>query len=152
MLIRVLVAVLTLLGPLPVRFCTCGAAWERSEPVCSSATPPTVTKHCRCSYVTASLVPLDGEAAEKAPTHLGVASPKHPHEPAHTPDCPAISSQIVREVATPTQQPILPHVDEAALVGSVIAFDLDAPDVTYSAFHIVPLSAPRYLTLRVLRI
>jgi hypothetical protein len=88
MLIRLLVAVLALVGPLPLRVCTCAA----STPAQSA---PAKVKKCRC----ADCGPVaDAAARDTSPTPCEAAPQSNPHD--H--DCPAVNPRPgARDIGTP---------------------------------------------------
>ncbi len=107
MLIRLLVVVLTLVGPMPFRVCTCAAglptqtAAERPAPAIPAATKP-----CGCQHDSVRAVPVD-EAAP-APAHTDSRSDSSdptggtPHQDRHERDCPAANpTPVVRDAVTP---------------------------------------------------
>lgn len=107
MLIRLLVVVLTLVGPMPFRVCTCAAgppvqtAADRPAPA-----TPAATKSCGCQHDSVRAVP--GDAATPAPAHTDSHSDTSdptgdtPHQDRHERDCPATNpTPVVRDAVTP---------------------------------------------------
>ncbi len=101
MLIRLLVVVLTLVGPMPFRVCTCAAAppiqTAAADPV---ATPPKATtkKSCGCRSSSTHAAPPHAHAdCAASPT----SDTRHPDR--HESDCPATDpSPVVRDAVAPT--------------------------------------------------
>ena len=108
MLIRLLVAVLTLVGPMPFRVCTCAASAPAQQPAGAPApAAPAKVKKCRCADC--------GPAADTAaPGGTGSAKceaalPSAPHDR----DCPAVNPRPVVRDAGPTPVPDIPTDDGA---------------------------------------
>lgn len=84
MLIRLLLVVLTVVGPMPFRVCTCAAA---PTPAPVDEEPPVQFKSCHCSHAdhAETTVPDERDArAAKCSDDLPA--------PAHERDCPAVTS------------------------------------------------------------
>lgn len=105
MLIRLLVVVLTLVGPLPFRVCTCAAAvpaqTAAGEPIPARPTAAT-RKACGCDHGTAHPAPV----RQVAPPHVhaddSAPSRDAPHPDRHESDCPAANPfPVVRDAVTP---------------------------------------------------
>ena len=105
MLIRLLVVVLTLVGPMPFHVCTCAA----TLPVQTAAADPapvrtTTKKSCGCESRSAHSAPV----RQVAPPHVHSvcdSSPTGdtPHQTRHERDCPATNpTPVVRDAVTPT--------------------------------------------------
>lgn len=97
MVIRLLVAVLTLVGPMPFRVCTCAASAPAQSPADKhSPAPPAKVKKCRC----ADCGPASGTAApaHSDPIKCEAEPPSTPHDS----DCPAVNPRVfVRDAGTP---------------------------------------------------
>lgn len=90
MLVRLLIALLMLAGPLPVRFCTCSASSDRSVQACEPTQEAQPTKRtCGCKHREHSEpdVAPDQHDADRA---AGTCTPLTQHEP----DCPAVRPQL----------------------------------------------------------
>ena len=150
MLVRLLVAVLMLTGPLPVRACTCAAVTGSPHLPGTPApdTPPDQVKGCGCSHRAAE----DGVSppAETGGGGDRVATPTHPDR--HDRDCPAVQPRpVVSAVLTPAADlPADPGVGLFVPVESPISAK---PGVTS---HVrpapVPPAVPLYLSTLSLRI
>lgn len=116
MLVRLLLAVLMLTGPLPVRVCTCAAASAPVAPTAGAvAQPSTPEKGCRCGHRTATPADADSDldrgsgrcaacsASDRAPAHDG-----------HERDCPALNPRVVLP-AVQTGVTDLPAYGDASL-------------------------------------
>ncbi|MBA4189382.1 MAG: hypothetical protein C0467_15405 [Planctomycetaceae bacterium] len=83
---RLLVIVLTLMGPLPVRVCTCAA----TPSTCTDPSCPTLTKVKSCSCVHHHDAAEESEATETTEaTAKGVVA-SHTHPPEHQSGCPTV--------------------------------------------------------------
>lgn len=105
MLIRLLVVVLTLVGPMPFRVCTCAAglptqtAAERPAPV-----TPAATKPCGCQHESVRAVSVDADAPAHTDSHSDSSDPtgSTSHPDRHERDCPATNpTPVVRDAVTP---------------------------------------------------
>ena len=101
MLSRVLVAVLTLVGPMPFRVCTCAARHPAPTPTREVAPVRTPNKSCRCTHCT----PVKAVAVSRTVSEQRVLESVRPGESApangHERDCPAANpSSPVRDAAT----------------------------------------------------
>lgn len=104
MLVRMLIVVLMLAGPNPVRDCTCAAA-DRIPSGQTDTTSP-VQESRRCSCRSSSKVDLNSKATESHVRtlvdsgHDHTDSDRNPHER----DCPAINPEpVVSAVSTPIE-------------------------------------------------
>lgn len=136
MLLRLLVAVLMLVGPLPLRVCTCAASTPAAP-----ATTPTTVKKCRC----ADCHPVtDTATRDTGPTHCEAASPSAPHD--H--DCPAVNPRpVVRDLGTPPV-PGTP-IDAASVAPEPLTLTVALVPVGFERAH-APRT-PLYITFLVLR-
>ena len=153
MLIRVLVAVLTLLGPVPLRVCTCAASAVPSpEPARLVAPTPASVKTCRCSHSTGGTGKADRAAHPELPRPIRVVTPGHSHNDGHAPDCQMVSPRpVVRDSVTVPPAFDLSQAD-AELPATIFASHSRAPSRQGMALPSVAHSVPLYLTLLVLRI
>jgi hypothetical protein len=96
MLIRLLVVVLTVVGPVPFRVCTCAASPPAQTP--TDATAPAVpapAKTCRCGHssTTKGTNPTDRDARVSAGTQAHPCGDSH-----HDRDCPVVNpGTLVRD-------------------------------------------------------
>ena len=157
MLIRLLVVVLTLVGPMPFRVCTCAAGLpaqttaDRPAPV-----TPAATKPCGCQHDSVRAVSVETVAPAPAHTdsHSDDSAPTGdtPRQDRHERDCPATNpAPVVRDAVTP------PSVDAPTDdVGSVPAVWVQ-PSQLLTTSSIVCRAAPRasklplYITLLSIR-
>ena len=107
MVARLLLVLLTLVGPLPVRVCTCAASPTTcADPTCPSAparAPERKTCGCGHSHHDDAAVVSQAEAAgDCEPAHLPAAGVAHQHPPAHQPDCPATQVRAAPTATVPT--------------------------------------------------
>jgi hypothetical protein len=122
MVARLLLVLLTLAGPLPVRVCTCAASPTTcTDPTCpSSPTPAPERKTCGCGHSHHAESAGEHRAelvGDCEPAHLPAAGVAHQHPPVHQPDCPATQIQIraaptatVPTTAGPPDEPAAPFV------------------------------------------
>jgi hypothetical protein len=105
MLVRLLIAVLMLTGPTPVRVCTCAASARPSAPVEPPLSQPVPEgKTCGCAH-RAKASAESTATIDKAPTHDhartdGVTGHSHPDR--HDRDCPAVNPRPVVSAAVLT--------------------------------------------------
>ncbi len=111
---RLLVIVLTLVGPLPFRICTCAATpITCSDPSCPTA--PKV-KSCSCGHHHDSAE--EAEATETTETPVeGVAS-NHTHPPEHQSSCPTV---LPRPAADAMGQTQASDITQEAVPESIVA-------------------------------
>ena len=100
MLIRLLVAVLTVVGPTPFRVCTCAASVPARQPAELPAPPvaavPAV-KTCRCGHGAAAKHTPPVKRTARAHADCGESHP-NPHDR----DCPAVNpAPAARDTGTP---------------------------------------------------
>lgn len=148
MLVRLLVAVLMLTGPLPVRLCTCAAAAGTPPPSIGFSVPESIQRAtgCGCGHGTA-----DGTPAETATDQDCVAEPAGP--PAqHDHDCPAVNPRpTVSAVLTPAAD--LPADPGVGLFEPVELSVSNCPGASSQARPaFCYLAVPLYLSLLSLRI
>lgn len=148
MLVRLLVAVLTLVGPLPSRACTCAAGHaDHSPDAGAAATPPPGEACCRAHH------PPTGGAGS-TPEANGPALACDAHQSAeHERDCPAANPrpllrEAVSQPATSTPSDDFDAATAVAWAGSPLA--IDAPAAFSSERPRAPKN-PLYLTLLSLR-
>lgn len=92
---RLLVIVLTLVGPMPFRVCTCAAApTVCRDPGCPVA--PKV-KSCSCGHHHEAAAEVE---SDEAGTGGGAAT--HAHPPEHKSSCPAVQARPVADAAVPS--------------------------------------------------
>ena len=153
MLIRVLVAVLTLLGPMPLRVCTCAASAVPS-PELVRPSAPAPAKSCRCNHSATSTRPV-GHAVRsglsKPAGSVGAADDSRGR--GHAPGCPAISPRtVVRDlIAVPLPVDASP-ADAAGLPTAMVTSPAHTPNREGRAVRAIVPSAPLYLSLLVLRL
>jgi hypothetical protein len=140
MLIRLLVVLLTLVGPMPLRVCTCAA----SSPALASPPAP-APKTCRCTHCPPAKAPAPFAACAVAPhTHDEPASHQHDR------DCPAANPRpLVRDAGTPSVSAAPTDCGPAHAVGIELlplAHDFAAPSERAHAPRI-----PLYLAFLSLR-
>ena len=148
MLVRLLVAVLMLTGPLPVRVCTCAAATGTPQAATGVPAPeasPERVKGCGCGHRVA-----DGETPEAAVGGNRVGTPTPPDR--HDRDCPAVNPRpVVSAVLTPVAD--LPDDPGVGLFEPVELPVSNRPGNTSQARPAsAPLAVPLYLSLLSLRI
>jgi len=90
---RLLVIVLTLLGPLPMRVCTCTA----TPSVCSDPSCPTApaVKSCPCGHHHDSAE--ESEVTETTATVVEGVAVSHSHPPEHQSGCPTVQPRPVAD-------------------------------------------------------
>lgn len=98
MLIRLLVVLLTLVGPMPFRVCTCAASVPGQTPAdASTPATPVAGKTCRCGH---NALPKGTAPAGDARAHAADCDGSHPNP--HERDCPAANpAPAVRDAGTP---------------------------------------------------
>lgn len=107
MLVRLLLAVLTMAGPMPVGVCTCAAARGPTVPPARVAAvqTPVAAKSCGCNRHAADEA---SPAADAAPHHAdGCVEQSTRHDP-HARDCPAVNPGSATPAAAPTSDADLP--------------------------------------------
>jgi hypothetical protein len=151
MLVRVLIAVLMLAGPNPVRDCTC-AAFDRIPDAQTDTTAP-AQKPSRCACRTNSSVDLNSKTTESRDREL--VDSGHDHSDSdhhqHERDCPAINpepvvsafSTPIEDVAIPLDALPFPWIESHDRVTAIIAFQ------PASRRHVG--SVPLYISLLTLR-
>ena len=152
MLIRILVAVLTLVGSLPLRVCTCAATTVPTPaPVRMVVATPTHSKHCHCNHSTKGIVKAE-RAAHPELSKPVCGTPHHSHGNGHAPDCQSVSPQpVVRDAAT-VPSAVEQSQADVELPAMMIAAPSHASHQERIALASVGQSVPRYLSLLVLRI
>lgn len=146
MLIRLLVAVLMLVGPLPFRVCTCAASAPAQTPTDIPSSVPAQVKKCRCvdcGPAVNTTTPRDA-----GPSKCEAAPPS----PTHERDCPAVNpNPVVRDASVPTV-PDVPTDD--GLVWVTVPTEhlaiAGAPTCSKSERHHAP-KLPLFITLLTLR-
>jgi hypothetical protein len=97
MLVRLLVAVLTLVGPMSFRACTCAAAHAHASEGTSAPDAHPDGKTCRCTHHTSA---DDTRSTDRAAT---AESDGEGHPAQHERDCPAANpAPVVREAVPQT--------------------------------------------------
>lgn len=158
MLIRLLVVVLTLVGPMPFRACTCAARVPAQAPAGEPAPLPAPTpKRCGCEHDTPPAAPAQSGGTTSAHSdggsddsgHTGGTPHRDRHEQdRHERDCPATDpSPVVRDAVTPS------GVDAPLACVEPVAVALGRT-LHLSSAHVAPRIAqprapklPLYLTL-----
>lgn len=127
---RLLIIVLTLLGPLPIRVCTCAAAPVTcSDPTCPTA-PKVVT--CSCGHHHAS---DEVEATETTGSTADGIAVSHTHPPEHHSSCPTVQA---RPTADAMGQPDVHDVSPDTTLESIPT----ATDPFFSPRYPIKLSVP----------
>lgn len=148
MLVRLLVAVLMLTGPLPVRFCTCAAATGCPSPSTefSIPEPPQRSTGCGCERGATDKPAADTSTGQ----HRGAATNDAPVQ--HDRGCPAVNPR-------PTVSAVLtPAADLPADLGLGLFDPVELPSCNQSRAAFLarqfspPLAVPLYLSLLSLRI
>jgi len=123
MAIRLLVAMLMLVGPLPRRICTCAAVEAHEQSESASADLPDDDGHCG-----------------------------HSHGPGHSPDCPAVNAQSAAPEAISTSAPVVPS-DPVWPASSPIPtiFHFDGTPFVPAAPSVIARQLPLYITFVSLR-
>lgn len=100
MLFRLLIAVLTLVGPIPLRVCTCAAGHMAHTPDAeNSQAAISADEHNCCSHHTAS---NEAPASDNLLSHVVGAEREATHPAQHDRDCPVANQQLViREAVAP---------------------------------------------------
>lgn len=142
MLIRLLVAVLTLVGPTPFRACTCAASVPAQTPGDMAPTTPVKVKKCRCAGC--------GPAAtvgDTGPTQCQAASHSAPHER----DCPAVNPHpVVGEPGVPST-PDVPTDEGTACAPTPVELPTPAVGPAFASERPHGPRVPLYITFRALR-
>lgn len=155
MLVRLLVAVLMLMGPNPVRFCTCTASASPLIPTHESLAPevtPAPSKSgcgCRSKSPPNSSRGENGEGKhDRTNTQENHPdSDRHPHDPS----CPAVTAQPV-VAAIPTPAPDAPaDCDCAFLTWAEPANDRPVGLADPADSHLRTRSVPLYISFLTLR-
>lgn len=144
MVTRLLVVLLTLVGPLPFRACTCAATpTVCNDPRCPAAPAP---KPCSCGH---HHEPADEDTdAADIPDALAAS---HTHPPEHQSGCPSTQVRPTADMA--------PGQGHESPVAPSVGWLLTAPDHTFSIRNVTDLRAhppraparPLYITLLTLR-
>jgi hypothetical protein len=108
MLSRLFVVMLTLVGPLPFRVCTCAA----TPTVCNDpACPAAPAKTCSCGHHH-DQAEEDADDAADASRHSDEAlTTNHTHPPEHQPGCPTTQVRAANDLTVPAPKPT-PHAAE----------------------------------------
>lgn len=156
MLLRLLLAVLTVTGSIPVRLCTCAAAVSTSLSANSPAAEPPAaeSKGCACRHRTHQSESVPTEARENAPSGDSRKSAEHPTKPSHDKDCPAVSPRPTVSATAPS-----PATDAPSDADAVLHFVGDERSLTgpRHAARLAPThhsrgTLPLYLSLLSIRI
>jgi len=113
--VRLLVAVLMLTGPMPVRVCTCAAAAHPAVPAEQPLPQPSPEAKSRGCGHRAKANAESAFTSDKTQTHSHVqpdAATGHSHPDRHDRDCPAVNPRPVVTAAVPTPAPDAP-IDHA---------------------------------------
>ena len=155
MLVRLLVAVLMLTGPMPVRVCTCAASARPAVPAEQPLPQPSPeSKACGCGH-RAKAGDKSTAAADTAQAHGQVqrdGATGHSHPNRHDRDCPAVHARPVVSAAVQTPVPDAP-ADHA--LGVAARFETPPGGVRPVRFPLeaqpAPSAVPLYLSLCNLR-
>lgn len=153
MLVRLLVAVLMLAGPNPVRFCTCAASASPLTPthesLATGATPAPTKSGCGCRSKSLPDSPqgVNDESERDRTSSRENHSDRHPHDP----NCPAVTAQPVA-AAIPTPASDAPtDCDCAFLVWAEPANDRPVGVADPADSHLRTRTVPLYISLLTLR-
>jgi hypothetical protein len=152
MLLRLLLAVLMLAGPVPVRFCTCAAS--ATPPVSAevpASQPLPETTACGCSHRAkqADTTSSDTDSAHAHVKPEGISGKTHPGE--HDRECPAVKPRVAISDAVLT-----PGTDAPADAGFSLSVAVALPaggNALRSTikFQTITPSVPLFITLLTLR-
>jgi hypothetical protein len=156
MLVRSLLVLLMLTGPMPVRECTCATATKPTS-------PPTFAPHnedgwghghthCKASTNCSPLQAFQAtEFAVKSPVN---DSHNHSHPVQHHPDCPAITPGVAAVQAVSPTVPVIPVESDGGHSTVVKRFDTLTPAHSGRRFISRPAARPipLYLSLLTLQI
>ncbi len=121
MLVRLLIAVLMLTGPMPVRVCTCAASARPAVPVEQLLPQPSPeSKACGCGH--RAKANAESTIPDKSQAHRHVQSDGatgHSHPDRHDRDCPAVNPRPVVSTAVPTPAPDAPTDHAVSLTARV---------------------------------
>lgn len=156
MLVRLLLAVLTVMGPTPVRVCTCAVAARAPQAPAKGSlaeSPPEGSRACGCGHrATAQESPrtADPSTAKECGTLTVDSPPSQPDR--HDRDCPAVNScSVVSAVVTPVVA-----IPADACDGLFVLVELPASDRLGVSERVsptfAPFAIPLYLSLLSLRI
>jgi hypothetical protein len=150
MLIRLLVVVLTLVGPMPFRVCTCAAGQstrQSTRPVTPKTlkTAPPERKKCCCGHHTRAHSTIGNTTGRE----VSAVERTHSHDPVpHERDCPA-ANPLVRDTGAP---PVTDAPNNCAAAQAVAGTDsLFARVLAPPSDHPHPPRLPLYLTFLSLR-
>lgn len=117
MLIRLLVAVLMLVGPMPFRVCTCAASVPVAYPTDTLTSPaPVKARTCGCANHEPAKGTLSTEHDARATADAGTRSCGESHSNRHERDCPTVTPRPLAGEA------VAPPVPESA--DSSVSLDL----------------------------
>lgn len=158
MLVRLLIAVLMLMGPMPVRLCTCAAA-RPSAPAdqsrLSGGLPTPDAKGCGCRTKSNAASGLDADEAscrQQPSARDAGGGHSQPDKPQHDRNCPAVNPAPVVVAAVPSPAADVPAGDDFSLP---LWVELDGGEnarvVCQTERHQVFRSVPLYISLLTLR-
>jgi hypothetical protein len=155
MLVRLLIAVLMLAGPLPGRVCTCAAAARPSaqadQALPSPWSPAAEAKGCGCR-TKSDLSPRPDAAQARCCDHSAGAGHSHPDRVPHDRDCPAVNPAPAVAAAVPSPAAEEPAGGDLGLPCRVEPADGgDGRVVTRFERRPVCRSVPLYISLLTLR-
>lgn len=133
MIVRALVAVMTLVGAVPFRVCTCGAAHHYHH---ADAPPP------------APQPQPEGVAHQQSAALSPNERPPHYH---HDPDCHAVKPRPAMSLAVPAALVEMPDADFTGTATVEPPQPLIAPGHAATAARPPPRARPLFLTLQVFR-
>ena len=139
MLIRLLVAVLALVGPLPLRVCTCAASVP-TRPA-RAATAPATVKKCRCA---GCRPPAAATTRDTGPVRCEAPPPPTTHDR----DCPAVNP---RPVARDSAAPAAPDAPAESAAPTAESVPLTSASVPIEFERTRAPRTPLYITFLALR-
>jgi hypothetical protein len=146
MLVRLLVAVLTLVGPVPLSACTCAAGQSGHSSALRGSPTTHATQSCRCAHY---------GSPDAASTHKVVDSGAGCEEPGqpvqHERDCPAVSPGSVVRQAVPQPTTEVPIDNGTACAGVFWVPSLGTAAALSPSERPAAPKNPLYLTLLSLR-
>lgn len=145
MLLRLLLLVLTLVGPLPFRVCTCAATPTIcSEPSCPAA--PLAKSPCSCGHHHDA---TDSEKVAPAPS-VSTTDTSHTHPAQHQPNCPTSQVRPATDVSLAGQTNETVATQVPAFITPARPAEPDPVAIAATQSRPVP-ARPLFITLLTLR-